>query len=57
MTIDLSNLDDIDWSLTTCDGARDEQMRRMSNMSLVEMIHALEEMHAIAEWLRYSEQN
>jgi hypothetical protein len=42
---------DIDWSLTTWDGARREQLRRWSKMPLAEMILALEEMQALAEKL------
>jgi hypothetical protein len=57
MPTDHDEPEDIDWSLTTWNGARREQMRRMSKMSLVEMIRTLEEMHAIAEWLKNSEQN
>jgi hypothetical protein len=43
--------EDIDWSLTTWEGARREQMRRWSKMSLAEMILALEEMQVLAEEL------
>ena len=43
--------EDIDWSLTTWEGARREQMRRWSRMSLAEMILALEEMQVLAEKL------
>ncbi len=42
---------EIDWSLTTWEGARREQMRRWGKMSLAQMILALEEMQAIAEKL------
>ena len=42
---------DIDWSLTTWEGARGEQMRRWSQMPLAEMILALEEMQVLAERL------
>jgi hypothetical protein len=41
--------DGIDWSLTTWEGARREQMRRWSKMTLAEMILALEEMQVLAE--------
>lgn len=44
--------DDIDWSLTTWEGARREQTRRWARMSLAEMILALEEMQVLAEKLR-----
>ncbi|HEY3784160.1 MAG TPA: hypothetical protein VGL55_02640 [Steroidobacteraceae bacterium] len=41
----------IDWSLTTWEGARREQARRWSKMSLADMILALEEMQTLAERL------
>ncbi len=43
--------DGIDWSLTTWEGARREQLRRWSRMPLAEMILALEEMQVLAEKL------
>ena len=43
--------DDIDWNLTTWEGARREQLRRWSQMPLAEMILALEEMQVLAERL------
>ena len=43
--------DDIDWSLTTWEGARREQMRRWANLPLSELILALEEMQVLAEQL------
>jgi len=46
--------DAIDWSLTTWDGARREQIRRWSRMPLAEMILALEEMQVLAEKLSQS---
>jgi hypothetical protein len=49
-----SKAEDIDWSLTTWEGARREQMRRWSQMPLAEMILALEEMQALAEKLSQS---
>ena len=42
---------EIDWSLTTWEGARREQARRWSKMSLTEIILALEEMQAVADKL------
>jgi hypothetical protein len=45
---------DIDWSLTTWEGARGEQMRRWSQMPLAEMILALEEMQVLADRLAQS---
>jgi hypothetical protein len=38
---------DIDWSLTTWDGARREAMRRWSQLPLEQIIAALEEMEQI----------
>ncbi len=43
--------EEIDWSLTTWEGARREQMRRWAEMPLVDLIRALEEMHSLAEQL------
>jgi hypothetical protein len=43
--------DDIDWSLTTWEGARREQMRRWANLPLSDLILALEEMQVLAEQL------
>jgi len=43
--------DEIDWNLTTWEGARREQLRRWSQMPLAEMILALEEMQMLAERL------
>jgi len=43
--------DEIDWNLTTWEGARREQLRRWSQMPLTEMILALEEMQVLAERL------
>jgi len=41
----------IDWSLTSWEGARREQMRRWGRMPLADMIRALEEMQVLAERL------
>ena len=43
--------DAIDWSLTTWEGARREQFRRWSELSLEEIIRAQEEMRELSEWL------
>ena len=43
---------DIDWSLTTWEGARREQTRRWTQMTLAEIILALEEMQVLAERLQ-----
>jgi hypothetical protein len=44
--------DDIDWSLTTWEGARREQMRRWSELPLERIILALEEMEELAKRLK-----
>ena len=44
-----SDDDQIDWSLTTWDGARREQYRRWAALPLESIIRALEEMQEIAE--------
>lgn len=54
MPNDKSQAGDIDWSLTTWEGARREQLRRWSQMPLAEMILALEEMQVLAEKLSQS---
>jgi len=51
MPSDDPQTDPIDWSLTTWEGARREQMRRWGTMSLAEMIRTLEEMQLLAEKL------
>ena len=43
--------DDIDWSLTTWEGARREQMRRWSELPLERIILALDEMEELAKRL------
>jgi hypothetical protein len=43
--------EDIDWSLTTWEGARREQLRRWAQLSLEEIIAAQEEMRELAERL------
>lgn len=40
---------DIDWTLTTWEGARREQLRRWANLPLERIITALEEMGELAE--------
>jgi len=42
-------LDAIDWSLTTWEGARREQLRRWKELSFDEILRAQEEMAEIAE--------
>ena len=43
--------DNIDWSLTTWEGARREQLRRWAALPLENVVAALEEMQEISEWL------
>jgi len=43
--------DKIDWSLTTWEGARREQLRRWAQLPLENIVAALEEMQDIVEWL------
>ena len=45
---DLLDMSTIDWSLTTFEGARREQLRRWSKLSLSQVIEALEEMEQLA---------
>jgi hypothetical protein len=40
---------EIDWSLTTFEGARREQMRRWAELPLEQILAALEEMDALAK--------
>jgi hypothetical protein len=42
----------IDWSLTTWEGSRREQMRRWAQSSLEEVIIAIEEMDEVVRQLR-----
>jgi len=44
--------DDIDWSLTTWEGSRREQLRRWAALPLERVILAIEEMHELAEHFR-----
>jgi hypothetical protein len=41
--------DSIDWSLTTWEGSRREQLRRWAELSLREIIQAQEEMRELSE--------
>lgn len=50
-----SDNDKIDWSLTTWEGARREQLRRWAQLPLENVVAALEEMQEIVEWLHPSE--
>jgi hypothetical protein len=52
MSTNEPRLEDIDWSLTTWEGARREQSRRWGKMTLTEIILALEEMQVLAERLQ-----
>jgi hypothetical protein len=42
---------EIDWSLTTWEGAEREQLRRWSQLTLEEIVRAQEEMQKLAEKL------
>lgn len=44
-----SETDAIDWSLTTWEGSRREQLRRWAELSLEEIIQAQEEMRELSE--------
>jgi hypothetical protein len=44
-------VDHIDWTLTTWEGARREQLRRWAELPLERIVAALEEMQELAEWL------
>ena len=46
-----ANTNEIDWSLTTWEGARREQLRRWAALPLERIVLALEEMQELAEWL------
>lgn len=47
----MNNDDKIDWSLTTWEGSRREQLRRWSQLTLEEILQAQEEMADLAEEL------
>ena len=42
---------EIDWNLTTFQGARREQFRRWAELPLERILLAQEEMQAMSEWL------
>lgn len=42
----------IDWSLTTWEGSRREQLRRWAELPLDRIILALEEMELLGDWFR-----
>ncbi|MGI9115578.1 MAG: hypothetical protein ACR2FX_11215 [Chthoniobacterales bacterium] len=44
--------DDIDWSLTTWEGSRREQLRRWSELTMDEILAAQEEMAGLADDMR-----
>jgi nucleotide-binding universal stress UspA family protein len=46
--------DDVDWSLTTFEGARREQLRRWAKLPLEDVIRSLEEMDELAQLLQHS---
>ncbi len=45
-------MDGIDWSLTTWEGSRREQLRRWVALPLEQMIEAIEDMDEVAEHFR-----
>ena len=45
------NSPEIDWSLTTYEGSRREQLRRWAKLPLEDALEALEAMHELAEEL------
>jgi hypothetical protein len=45
------SLDQVDWSLTTWEGSRREQMRRWAQLTLEEILLAQEEMAQLSEQL------
>jgi hypothetical protein len=47
--------DNIDWSLTTWEGSRREQMRRWSKLTMDEILVAQEEMASLADELKPSD--
>ncbi len=51
------NLRSVDWSLTTFEGARREQLRRWADAPLDEVIASLEEMAELAEQWRGSDKD
>lgn len=48
---DVQISENVDWSLTTWEGARREQLRRWSELSLDRIILALEEMQRVSDLL------
>ena len=46
-------LDSFDWSLTTWEGSRREQLRRWAQLTLEEIVHAQEEMAELSERLAH----
>ena len=52
MSSDNKSGEDIDWALTTWEGARREQLRRWAALPLERIIMALEEMEALDTQMR-----
>ena len=48
---------EIDWSLTTWEGSRREQLRRWRELSFEEMLEALEEMEEFAQTMSAKARN
>jgi hypothetical protein len=55
MSNDAQSAEEVDWSLTTWEGARREQLRRWAALPLEKIIKALEEMEALDPRLRGQE--
>ena len=47
-------LDSFDWSLTTWEGSRREQLRRWAQLTLEEIVRAQEEMAELSERLAHA---
>jgi hypothetical protein len=45
------NLENFDWSVTTWEGSRREQLRRWSQLPLAQVIAAIEEMEVLSDQL------
>lgn len=57
MTTDKAESTDIDWSLTTFEGVRREQLRRWARLPLEDIIRSLEEMDDLARALGRRREN
>ena len=57
MPKDEQQADDIDWSLTTWEGSRREQMRRWAALPLECIILAIEEMEEVSDRFRQARED